>query len=366
MSKFHSFIRSGRALRTFAIVCTAAALLAGCKPKAEAKDTAASQGELHVYIWSEYLDTQSVKDFEAANHCKVVIDLFESNEQMIAKLQAGGISQYDIVVPSGFVIPSMVKLGLLQKLDHSKIPNLANLRPMFQREAFDSGNVYSATYQWGTVGLVYNKKLLPDFKPSWANVFKPTSKAPFILLDAEREMLGSALKFLGKSVNTTDKADLEAASKVLLEAKKNSNFLGFEADVGGKNKVVAGTASIAVTFNGDGVKAMNENKDLLFVNPVEGGVLWADNLAIPAKAPNAELAFKFIDFILQGKTGAQLSNYTQYATPNAAAMPFIDAAALKNPAIYPDSLTLAKFEGVTDLGKDGRLYSETWKIVKSR
>ena len=359
--------RSGKAIRTLALLSVAALVAVGCKPKEEAKDSsAASQGELHLYIWSEYIDTQTVKDFEAENHCKVVIDLFESNEQMIAKLQAGGLSQYDVVVPSGFVIPSMVQLGLLQKLDHSKIPNLKNLKPMFQREMFDSGNVYSATYQWGTVGLVYNKKMLPDFKPSWASVFKSSAKSPFIFLDAEREMLGSALKFLGKSVNTLDKANLEAASKVLLEAKKSPNFLGFEADVGGKNKVVAGTAAVAVAFNGDGVKGMNENKDLLFVNPIEGGVLWADNLAIPAKAPNAELAHKFINHILAAKIGAQLSNYTQYATPNAAAMPFIDTAALKNPAIYPDSVTLAKFEGVTDLGKDGRLYSETWKIVKSR
>lgn len=360
-------VRSGNLIRTIAFLSLAALVAVGCKSKEEPKAAAdANPGELHLYIWSEYIDTQSVKDFEAQNHCKVVVDLFESNEQMIAKLQAGGVSQYDLVVPSGFVIPSMVQLGLLQKLDHAKIPNLANLRPMFQREAFDSGNVYSATYQWGTVGLVYNKKLLPDFKPSWASVFKPAGKSPFILLDAEREMLGSALKYLGKSVNTLDKADLEAASKVLLEAKKNPNFLGFEADVGGKNKVVAGTSAIAVAFNGDGVKGMNENKDLLFVNPVEGGVLWADNLAIPAKAPNPELAHKFINHILDGKTGAQLSNYTQYATPNAAAMPFIDSVALRNPAIYPDSATLAKFEGVTDLGKDGRLYSETWKIVKSR
>lgn len=364
MTTITKSIRSFRSIAAFAALGAAAIATTGCKQRQEA--SSAEPAVLHLYIWSEYIDTQTVKDFEARNNCKVAIDLFESNEQMIAKLQAGGLSQYDLVVPSGFVIPSMVQLGLLQKLDHSKIPNLANLRPMFRAEAFDSGNVYSATYQWGTVGLVYNRKMLPDFKPSWASVLKPAGKSPFIFLDAEREMLGSVLKYLGKSVNTLDKSDLEAASKALLEAKKNPNFVGFEADVGGKNKVVAGTAAVAVAFNGDGVKGMNENPDLAFVNPVEGGVMWADNLAIPAKAPNPDLAHKFINHILDAKVGAQLSNYTQYATPNAASVPFIDSAALANPAIYPDSATLAKYEGVTDLGKDGRLYSETWKIVKSR
>ena len=343
-----------------------AALFAGCQKKDEAKAPAAASNELHLYIWSEYIDTQIVKDFEAKYGAKVVIDLYESNEQMIAKLQAGGTSQYDVVVPSGFVVPSMIQLGLLQKLDHSKIPNIKNLKPMFQREAFDSGNAYSATYQWGTVGLVYNKKLAPDFKPTWASVLKPTGKAPFILFDSEREMIGSVLKYLGKSANTLDKSDLQAVSKLLLDAKKNPSFLGFEANVGGKNKVVAGTAAIAFAYNGDAVKAMAESKDVGFANPVEGGVMWVDNMAIPVKAPNAELAHKFIDFILDAQIGARLSNFNQYATPNEAAMPFIKKEDLANPAIYPDSATQSKLEAITDLGKDGTVYSELWKIIKSR
>jgi spermidine/putrescine transport system substrate-binding protein len=365
MSKFCRLVRPGNAL--LAISLSALALL-GCQKKAssEASVPSGNPKELHLYIWSEYIDTQIVKDFEKKYDAKVVIDLYESNEQMIAKLQAGGSSQYDLVVPSGFVLPSMVQLGLLQKLDHAKIPNLSNLKPLFQKEAFDSGNVYSATYQWGTVGLVANKKLYPDFKPSWAAVLKPSGNHPFILFDSEREMIGSVLKYLGKSVNTLDKADLEAASKLLIAAKGSKSFLGFEANVGGKNKVVAGTAAVSLAYNGDAVKAMAENKDVVFANPVEGGVMWVDNLAIPAKAPNADLAHKFIDFILDPQVGARLSNFNQYATPNAASMPFITPADVANPAIYPDSVTLSKLETVSDMGKDGRIYSELWKIVKSR
>lgn len=358
-----STVRVRRLIAGLAALVFAAVAASGCKHEDKA---ASASSELHLYIWSEYIDTQIVKDFEAANHCKVVIDLFESNEQMIAKLQAGGVSQYDLVVPSGFVVPSMVQLGLLRKLSHDSIPNLKNIKPMFRATAFDSGNVWTVPYQWGTVGLVANRKLLPDFKPSWSMVLKPGGRKPFLLFDSEREMLGSVLKYLGKSANTLDKADLEAASKVLLEAKKDADFLGFEANVGGKNKVVAGTAAVAMAYNGDAVKAMAEDSDIVFANPVEGGVMWVDNLAIPVKAPNAALAYKFIDFILDAHVGARLSNFNQYATPNEAAMPFIDPVDIANPAIYPDSATLAKLEAVTDLGKDGRLYSETWKIVKSR
>jgi spermidine/putrescine transport system substrate-binding protein len=341
-------------------------LLSGCQKKEADQAASGSPAELHLYIWSEYIDSQIVKDFETKYGAKVVIDLYESNEQMIAKLQAGGSSQYDVVVPSGYVLPSMIQLGLLQKLDPAKVPNLKNLKPMFRREAFDSGNVYSATYQWGTVGLVYNKKLVPDFKPSWASVLKPGGKVPFILFDSEREMIGSVLKYLGKSANTLNKDDLQAVSQAILAAKKSPSFLGFEANVGGKNKVVAGTAAISFAYNGDAVKAMSESPDVGFANPVEGGVMWVDNMAIPVKAPNADLAHKFIDFILDAQIGARLSNFNQYATPNEAAMPFVKKEDLANPAIYPDSLTLSKLEAITDLGKDATIYSELWKIVKSR
>lgn len=365
--KISNGLRHVMRLRTLALAPLAAALLlAGCEKKKDAQGASPSSNELHLYIWAEYLDPQIVKDFEAKEGCKVVINLYESNEEMIAKLQAGGLSQYDLVVPSGFVLPSMIQLGLLQKLDHSKLPNLKNLKETFRKEAFDSGNVWSATYQWGTVGLVYNKKLVPDFKPSWASVLKPSGKAPFALFDSEREMIGSVLKFLGKSANSTDKADLEAVSKLLIEAKKNPGFLGFEANANGKNKVVAGTLGVAVGYNGDAVKAMGESKDVAFVNPVEGGVMWVDNLAIPAKAPNAALAHKFIDFILDAKVGAQLSNFNQYATPNDSALPFIKKEDLANSAIYPDSATMARLEPVLDMGKESRIFSELWKIVKSR
>jgi spermidine/putrescine transport system substrate-binding protein len=174
------------------------------------------------------------------------------------------------------------------------------------------------------------------------------------------------LRYLGYSINSKDPKQVQAAGKVLLEAKKNPRFLGFEGGVGAKNRLVAGTATYAVVYNGDALKAADENKNVGFVVPREGAALFLDNMAIPAKAPNPQAAHQFINFILDAKIGAQLSNYNRYATPNKAALPFINAADRKNPAIYPDAATMQKLEFVLDLGRDTRLYDEVWTAVKSR
>jgi spermidine/putrescine transport system substrate-binding protein len=339
----------------------AAAVIALTAPVAFAAE------ELHLYMWSEYIDPKILKDFEVKYKCKVIQDLYESNEEMIAKLQAGGSSQYDLVIPSDFVAPSMVKLGLLKPLDAKAIPNLANLKPEHRNNKYDAGNKYTVPYQWGTVGLMYNKKLAPDFTPSWSVIFAPNAaRRPYVLIDSEREMIGTALKYMGKSMNTTNKTELKAAADLLIKAKKHKNFLGFEGGVGGKSKVAGGSAAYALVYSGDAYRAMAENANLGFVNPKEGAVVWVDNMAIPVKAPNAALAHKFINYILDPKVGAALSNFNHFATPNQASMAFITPADLKNPAVYPDAATLKTLENILDRGKDNRLYSELWKMVKTR
>ena len=327
----------------------------------------AAKNEMRLYIWSEYIDPQIIKDFEKKFDCKVIMDLYESNEEMIAKLQAGGSSQYDVVIPSDFVLPSMIKLGLLKPLDKKAIPNMANLNSKFVNPPYDKGNTYSAAWQWGTVGLMYNKTMLPDFQPSWSMVFKAEGKKrPLVLIDSEREMIGIALKSMGYSMNTLDKTQLKAAADLLIKTKKGKNFLGFEGGVGGKNKVAGGAAAMALVYSGDAIRAMGENPKLGFVNPKEGTVIWVDNMAVPVKAPHADMAMKFINYILDPKVGAQLSNFNQYATPNAKSLPFITNTDIANVAIYPDAATQSKLEYVLDLGKDNRYFSELWKIVKTR
>ncbi|NOY14123.1 MAG: spermidine/putrescine ABC transporter substrate-binding protein [Deltaproteobacteria bacterium] len=328
----------------------------------------AEQKELRVFIWSEYLDPAIPAAFEKETGIKVRIDLYESNEDMLAKLQAGGVSQYDIIVPSDYIMPALIQLGMLQKLDHAKIPNLKNLKPLFKETSYDPGNKYSVAYQWGTIGLLYRTDLLKHYNGSWSTLFDPTKNpGNFLLLDSSREMLGITLLYLGYDFNSTDPKELLAAADLLATTKKRDDCLGFKGGVGGKNDVVAGSAAVAIVYNGDGIQAMSNNPDipLAFAIPKEGSELWYDSMAIPAKAPNPDAAHKWINYILDAKVGAKLSNYNRFATPNAASMPFITPEDLKNPGIYPDEATMKTLFFSKDLGNKMKLVDEAWTRAKS-
>jgi len=325
--------------------------------------------ELRIYMWSEYIDPEIPKQFEEKFGIKVRIDLFESNEEMMAKLQAGGISQYDLITPTDYILPSLIQLDLLLPLDHSKIPNMKNLGAKFTNTAFDPGNKFTAPYQWGTVGIMYRKdKVTQEEAHSWSLLFDPAKeKGPFILIDSVREMMGIALSYLGYDFNSDNMEELKKATELLLEVKKRQNCLGFEGGVGGKNKVVAGVATAAIVYNGDALRAIVEDPENLgFVVPKEGSEIWMDNMCIPAKAPNAEAAYKFINYILDAEIGAQLSNWNQYATPNEASKPMITPEDLANPAMYPPAEDLAVLHFVKDLAGKTRLYDEAWTMIKSR
>lgn len=322
--------------------------------------------ELRLYIWSEYIDPAIIKSFEQKYNCKVLVDLYESNEEMTAKLLAGGVSQYDIVVPSGYAVKSMLKQNLLMKLDKNKIPNLKNIDPKFDKLPSDPNSEFSVPYQWGTIGIFYRKDKVKNFEPSWKMVLSDNANGSFILMDSTREMIGSALLAMGKSPNTKDKKEIVAAAQTILKAKKNKDFKGFEGGIGGKNQVIAGAAAMAVVYNGDAVRGMSDNPNTAFVNPIEGGLIWVDSMGITAKAPNADMAHKFINYILDPQIGGQLSNFNRYPTPNAAAIPFITPDDLKNEAIYPSEATKKKLQFLDDLGMDNRIYDEAWTMIKTR
>jgi spermidine/putrescine transport system substrate-binding protein len=330
---------------------------------------AASAAELRVYTWSEYMDEEKMPaDFEAKTGIKVRLDIYENNEEMVAKLQAGGASQYDIIVPSDYIMPVLINQKLIQPLDLGKIPNLKNLKPIFRNTTYDPGNKYSVAYQWGTVGLMYRKdKVGEDAVRSWSVLFDPAKQpGSFWLIDSVREMMGIALVYQGKDFNSTVPTDLKAAADLLVATKRTENCMGFKPGVGGKNDVVAGTAVAAIVYNGDAIQAVTEDPEHLgFVIPKEGSEIWYDSMCIPSHAPNPDAAHKWINWILDPEVGAELSNYNQYATPNAASEPFITPEDLKNPGIYPTPEIMAKLHFTKDLGKDNRIMDEAWTRAKS-
>ena len=319
--------------------------------------------EMRLFIWSEYMDPGIIKAFEKKFGLKVIVQLYESNEDMLAKLQAGGSGQFDIIVPSHYMLPALTNLKLVQPLDHSKIPNLKNLDESFKNPAYDPGSKYSVAYQFGSSGILYRKDKLKTAPDSWAAIFDPKQQpGSFTFIDDSREMLSIALRYQGKTINSRDPQVVRNAGKLLADTRKSSKFISFESGVGGMNRVMSGQATMAIVYSGDGMRAASENNKVAFVMPKEGSTLAVDTMMITAKAANPEGAYKFINYILDAKIGAQLTNWTQFGTPNSAARPLLDAS-LKNAPIYTN---LSNLEAIEDLGKDTRIYDEIWTALKSR
>ena len=344
-------------MRVLLVVLVLLLALTGPVPAAEAR--------LNVFIWSEYLDPQVVKEFEQQFACKVTVDVYEDAESMLAKLQGGGTALYDLVVPPDHLVPTMVKLGLLAPLRPANLPNLRNLDPKFASPPYDRGNKFSVAYQWGTVGILLRPATGKAVPETWGLVFDARQQpGKFVLIDSVRDCLGAALKFKGHGLNSTDIPHLKEARDLVIEAKKRA--AGFDGSVGAKNKVVAKSVVAAIVYSGEAARAMSDDASLRYIIPREGSQIWVDNLCIPAKAPHRDLAEKFINYVLDAKVGARLSNFLQFATPNAAAKAFVKPEDLKNPAIYPPADVMAKLEFLEDLGAKTKLYDEAWTQVKAR
>lgn len=322
---------------------------------------------LQLYTWTDYIDPSIVRDFEQQTGIKVRTTYYESNEEMQAKLQAGGVSQFDLVVPSDFIVPVLINLKLLQPLDKSKIPNLNNLDPKFSNPPYDPGNRYTAGYLWGTVGLMYRTDIFKTPPASWGVLFDPAQqKGAFTFMDSPREMLGIALRYLGYSVNTTQPAQVKRAVEAMLTAKRSRNFKGFQGGVSATKLLLANQAVAAVVYNQDALRVAEGNPRYGFTIPREGSTLFIDSMAIPAQAPNPQAAHAFINFILDARIGARLAEYQQSATPNAAAKKLLKPELLKNPAIWPSEAQMKVLEFILDQGRNNRVLDEAWTQVKSR
>jgi spermidine/putrescine transport system substrate-binding protein len=206
---------------------------------------------------------------------------------------------------------------------------------------------YTVGYLWGTVGLMYRTDIFKTPHASWNVLFDPgQQKGPFTLMDSPREMLGIGLRYLGLSVNTTDPAQVKRVIEVMLRAKQSRNFKGFQGGVSATKMLLSNQIVAAVVYNQD--------------------VLFIDNTAIPAKAPNPEAAHQFINFILDAQIGARLAEYQQSATPNAAAKKLLKPQLLQNPAIWPTEAQMQGLEFILDQGNNNPILDEAWTRVKSR
>lgn len=328
------------------------AMLSGCSD---------SRPVLNIYNWADYMNPDVLKKFEKQYNCRIVLDTFDSNEAMYAKLKAGA-QGYDLIFPTSYMAAIMKEQGMLQPLKHDLIPNLGNMDHKYLALTQDPQMEYGVPYLISITGIGYNKARLGELEPTWNLFTKPEVAQRCTLLNDMRESIGAALKSLGYSLNTTNDAELAAAQQVLIGWKKN--IAKFEVE-----EALRGLASseflLVHAYNGDILQAMDENKDLAFLVPKEGTSIASDDMVIPANADQVELAHAFINFILDPANSAANMEFVSYLAPNVEGQKLVSQEFRDNPAIFIDPAVMAKSEVIRDLGADNDKYTRVWDAVKA-
>jgi spermidine/putrescine transport system substrate-binding protein len=363
-------ISRGRFLKVMGSGAVAGSTLSvlACQPNTNPQQSGGGGGggpeekELNFYNWADYVAKTTIPGFEKQTGIQVTQDYFSSNEELLAKLRAGGTG-YDVIVPSDYMVAVMIKSDVLQPLDKSKIPNFKNIGEDFRGLPYDQDNEYSVPYQWGTTGILYNKKEIGQLEDNWEPMWSTEFSGEIGMLNDERETPGAALYKLGYSVNATEDEQLAEAEAQL---KKQKPLLrGYFDSTQNRPLVLNGDLLLGHVFSGDAFLALSQDDDLDYIIPKPAATRWTDNMAIPAGAEHPDNAHKFINYILDAKVGAALSNYTYFNTPNEAALPMIDEALKKLPGYQLGPEVFDRLQVIEDVGEATRKYSRLFTEVKS-
>ncbi|MCH1625894.1 ABC transporter substrate-binding protein [Ferdinandcohnia quinoae] len=339
--------------RSFLAIILVSALLLFIVSRLNSSQGFSSGNTVTVYNWGDYIDEELIDQFEEETGIKVIYETFDSNEAMMTKIEQGGTT-YDIAVPSEYMIDKMREEKLLIPLDHSKLPNLKYIDERFMDLPFDPHNKYSVPYFWGTVGIVYNPKMLGDKEiTGWHDLWDKDLKNQILLIDGAREVIGMGLNSLNYSLNDTNKAHLREAKKKLDTLTPN-----VKAIVGDEIKMLLANeeAAIGLVWSGDAADIMYENEDLDYVVPEEGSNLWFDNMVIPKTAKNIDAAHQFINFMLDPEVAAQNTEYVSYSTPNKEALNYMPEEMVTDERFYPSPELTEKLEVYENLGKKNLAY----------
>jgi spermidine/putrescine transport system substrate-binding protein len=317
---------------------------------------------LSVYNWTTYVADDTISNFEELCGVTVIYDTFPTDGDMLSRIRQGNPG-YDVTFPGNSTLPLMIEEGLVEAFDKANIPNLANLEPKFTGVYFDPGNDYSVPYQWGTVGIGYNKTTLGKDISSWEEFF--SYDGPVSWIEDIRAVMGVALLMLGKDPNTTSEEDINAAKDFLVENGQNVTYINQDD---GQEVLARGEIDMTSEYSGDIFQIMTDCacEDYSYVIPSEGAMYWFDSIVIPVDAPNKALAEVFIDYILDPQVGADISNYTAYGSPNKATIDqgLITPELLANPGIYPAPETLEKLFFPVQDAETEFLYNNAWEEIK--
>jgi spermidine/putrescine transport system substrate-binding protein len=327
--------------------------LSGCTPKAKVVNLA---------IWSNYASKPILEEFTKRTGITVQVTNYSSNEELLAKLQAGA-SGYDVVVPSDYMVYAMSQLKLLKPLDRAKLPHFKALDPRFLSKPYDPDNRVSVPFDWGTTGIAVNRELYKGRIRGWKDVFSnPELAGKFTLLDDARETIGAALKAQGLSLNSQSDEDLKKARELLASVRPKVKAFTSEPMMALQN----GETAVAHAYVSDALQARRATGGKIeYILPEEGGTLWVDNLVIPAKAPHSDEAHAFIDYLLEPASNAATVQAVLVSPANRETIPLLPQALQADAAMFPSEKALARFEMMRDLGAGIEKYERIWTDIKA-
>jgi spermidine/putrescine transport system substrate-binding protein len=334
------------------IFCAAALLLAGC---GKTDDT------LRLFVWSEYVPHNIIEEFTKETGIKVAVEEYSSNEEMLAKLLAGG-GNYDLIQPTDYAVQALVNDGQLLELDHSKIPNLANIAPEFRSMPFDPGNRYSVPWMAGFVGIVYNAEVIADPIVGYRDVFTPEHAKRIVVVDDARELVTWALTTAGIPINDVSDENLATVKPLLRDWL--SKVKVYDSDTP-RTPMLTGDTDIGIMWSGEGAMLFEENPKFQWVLPLEGVHMFVDNLAIPKTARHKEKAEQFINFVLRPDISKLISDDFPYYNPNLEARKLLSEKQLNNPASYPPGFDITTAEIFSDIGDKAAVIDELITSIKA-
>jgi spermidine/putrescine transport system substrate-binding protein len=324
------------------------------------------ENELLMYNWAAYVSPDNMEKFKTEFGVETfTYDVYDNNEVLISKLQ-GGASGYDIAAPTAEYVPGMVEEGFLAKLDLSRIPNLEYINKTFKGLWWDPTDEYQVPKDYGTTGILYRKSLVSKVPQSWREFYemiKGEASGKTVFVDSMGDVFVFPLKMLGYSLNTVEKAELDAAREILLEVAPHlyaldSNEYGF--------KMKDGTSILTLGWTGPLGQELKDEKtagEAGYVVPSEGTLFWLDTWVMMAEAPHPNAAYAWLNFIHEPEIQGVETNYNLYATPNDAAKEFVDPAILADTAIFPPDDVIASLEGAQDTsGNNQRI--DIWEEFK--
>ena len=320
----------------------------------------AAQETLSLYNWGDYINPEVLDAFTEETGIAVTLDTYGSNEEMLAKIQAGATG-YDIVFPSVHMHDILFQLGLLAKTEIGQAPGFENIDPQFIRAKTDPEAEYCLPYAWGNVGIVYNKALAGEIT-SWEEFFALGSEGQKItLLDDLRETIGIGLIMTGSPVNSTDPAEVEAAADYIVDHLQGVTAFTYDS----VPQVISGDVAAAHWYVGANIFVADNPDTIAYVIPEEGATLYQEDMCVLASAPNPEAAKKFLEFYLRPEIAALNVKQQMNGTPNIPAQDLIPAEIASNPTIYPPQEVIDKLQIFEDLGRDLQLYNTEWTRIKT-